>query len=103
MFPKRAKVVNILYDDYDILIARPSKWGNPFKKGTRKQIIEKYEKYIRGNEEMMADIPNLAGKRLGCFCKPKSCHGDVLVKILNEYIQDKINSAFFRKDGEEDD
>ena len=26
----------------------------------------------------------LKGKTLGCFCKPKSCHGDVLVELANE-------------------
>lgn len=24
------------------------------------------------------------GKVLGCFCKPKACHGDILAEVLNE-------------------
>jgi hypothetical protein len=25
----------------------------------------------------------LDGKRLGCFCKPKLCHGDIIVAAVN--------------------
>lgn len=28
----------------------------------------------------------LDGKRIGCWCKPTDCHGDVLVKIRHEQI-----------------
>jgi hypothetical protein len=30
-------------------------------------------------------VHELAGKRLGCFCKPALCHGDVLADYLNSY------------------
>ena len=26
----------------------------------------------------------LKNKVLGCWCKPDKCHGDILIKILNE-------------------
>ena len=83
---KEVKIVHIKKADYDIYIGRPSKWGNPFsigKDGTRKEVIEKYEKYILENEELMNDLHELEGKILGCWCKPKACHGDVLVKLVN--------------------
>jgi len=32
----------------------------------------------------MASLHELKGKRLGCFCKPKLCHGDVLVELIND-------------------
>jgi hypothetical protein len=35
----------------------------------------------------MNEIPSLAGKTLGCWCKPNPCHGDVLVKLVSEYLQ----------------
>jgi len=82
----KTKVVNIK-STYDVYIGRPSKWGNPFSignDGTRKEVIEKYERYIRSNRELMQDIPELRNKRLGCFCKPLACHGDILVKLLEE-------------------
>jgi len=30
-----------------------------------------------------AEVYKLAGKRLGCFCKPSAFHGDVLADFLN--------------------
>lgn len=72
---------------HDVYIGRPSKWGNPFeigKDGTRAQVIAKYEEWIRNNPELLEQISELEGKTLACWCKPKPCHGDVLVKILNE-------------------
>lgn len=32
----------------------------------------------------MADIRELRGKTLGCWCKPKACHGNVLLKLVGE-------------------
>jgi len=33
-------------------------------------------------------LPELIGKRLGCYCKPLLCHGDVLAKLLQEVFLD---------------
>lgn len=80
------KVVHCKKSQYDVYIGRPDKWGNPFeigKDGTRAEVIEKYQNYILENQELMADLEELRGKRLGCWCHPLPCHGDVLVKLLN--------------------
>ena len=82
-----ARVVNLRHEEYDVLIARPSKWGNPFqigRDGDREQVIEKYEIHLRRRPDLLSALPELAGKRLGCHCKPEVCHGDVLVKLLRE-------------------
>ena len=34
--------------------------------------------------QLLKDLHELKGKTLGCFCKPKSCHGDILVELVNE-------------------
>ena len=61
-----------------------SKWHNPFTlKQYGDQAIILYEQYIRGST-LMNDIEELRNKRLGCWCSPLACHGDILVKILNE-------------------
>ena len=81
------EVVSIATSDYDVYIGRPSKWGNPFvigTHGTRSEVIRMYAEYVRGNSELMAAIGELRGKRLGCHCSPKACHGDVLVEILEQ-------------------
>ncbi len=91
----KTRVVHLKKEPYDILISRPSKWGNPFvigKDGTRKEVIEKFENWIRNQPELMNDIIELDGKVLGCWCKPQLCHGDILVKLLDEY---KVNKRFF--------
>ena len=81
------KVVNLRHAHYDIYIGRPSKWGNPFVigvHGTREQVIEKYQAWLLQQPELLSQLEELRGKRLGCFCKPHDCHGDVLVSLLDE-------------------
>ena len=81
-------VVNKIFQKYDVDISRSGKWGNPFiigKDGTREEVIKKYEEYIINKPELLKNLHELRGKRLGCFCKPRySCHGDVLVKLIKE-------------------
>jgi len=83
----KTTVVHCKKEPFDVYIGRGSKWGNPFtigKDGTRTEVIEKYRKYIWHNTELYEDIFNeLKGKILGCWCKPKACHGDVLAKIAD--------------------
>jgi hypothetical protein len=81
------RIVNLRDEEYDVLIARPSKWGNPFqigRDGSREKVITMYEIHLRRRPDLLASLPELAGKRLGCHCKPEACHGDVLVKLLRE-------------------
>lgn len=85
-------VVNKYYEPYDIYIGRGSKWGNPFtvKEYGRGGTIELYRKHlwdcILDGTITTKDLQNLSGKILGCFCKPKPCHGDVIVEVFNEII-----------------
>lgn len=84
------KVVHCKKEKYDIYIGRPSKWGNPFsigKDGTRAEVIEKYRKYILNKSELMSQLSELKNKILGCWCKPKACHGDVLVELVNNFCE----------------
>lgn len=81
---------------HDIYIGRPSKWGNPFshlndtlakyKVSSREEAIQKYEEWITIGEGkyLLEDLHELKGKTLGCWCKPKSCHGDILKKLVEQ-------------------
>ncbi len=63
-----ARVVNLRHEEYDVLIARPSKWGNPFqigRDGDREQVIEKYEIHLRRRPDLLAALPELAGEAAG--------------------------------------
>lgn len=85
------KVVNKFKSPYDIYIGRGSPWGNPFpiddaSGNTREVVIEKYRAYLfkqvtRGDVTIQQLI-ELDGKTLGCFCKPKACHGDVIASAV---------------------
>lgn len=96
------RVVNLNHDEYDVFIGRGSKWGNPFTHikdkatladfivETREEAIESYREYILNNKELMEALPELEGKTLGCFCKPLSCHGDILLQLLTKRKLNKI-------------
>jgi hypothetical protein len=83
----KTKVVNKKTSSFDVYIGRGSKWGNPFRmksENQRGEVIEKYEEYAR-QKFSKDELAVLVGKRLGCFCKPRKCHGDILVKLIEEY------------------
>lgn len=85
--------------DYDIYIGRynpfrnlpKSVFANPYvigRDGTRTEVLQKYENYIRRElvrrPDLIQALRELKGKRLGCWCAPQKCHGDVLIKLLKE-------------------
>jgi hypothetical protein len=83
------RVVNKYKEPYDIYIGRGSKWGNPYvinRDGTREEVIERYKQYLWDSllkgDITIEDLLNLEGKVLGCFCKPKACHGDIIVSAV---------------------
>ena len=79
-------VVHCKKAKYDVYCGRPSRWGNPFevgKDGTRKEVIEKFEKWLAHNSELLKDIGELKGKILGCWCAPLPCHCEILAKLAN--------------------
>jgi len=83
------KVVNLRNERFDVYIGRGSKWGNRFiigKDGDREQVIQKYREWILGNKYLLNCLGELEGKVLGCYCKPRACHGDILVELVNERI-----------------
>ena len=85
---KLPTVVNRRKSREDVYIGRGSKWGNPFPiqgRDTRRIVIEKYRRYlwegIKAGKFSRSDFEALEGKRLGCFCKPHACHGDVIKSV----------------------
>jgi Domain of unknown function (DUF4326) len=83
------RVVHCKREPYDVYVGRGrgSRWGNPFRTprdGTREQVIAKYEHWLVHQPELMAALPQLRGKILGCWCAPKPCHADVLLRLAND-------------------
>ena len=69
----------VRYTDY-----KASKWAN------YKATLEEYEAHVR--KDLIWDLWELVGKRLGCWCittreiSPVACHGQVLMKLIKEMI-----------------
>ncbi len=105
--PMSGRVINVRYGEpYDAYIGRAnpryglkaSKWANPYrldrKHGTTTEVaLERYEAHIRNSPDLMAALPELAGLTLGCWCAgpdgltaadPLICHGQVLLRLLDE-------------------
>ena len=90
----KTKIVNKATDSFDVYIGRGSKWGNPyshlsntkaeFKVSSRNEAIQSYYLYITVGEgkHLQNDLHELKGKTLGCYCKPKKCHGDILIDLI---------------------
>lgn len=70
--------------------AKKSKWANPYSKKIygHQKCVEMFGDYIRENKELLADLHELGGKVLGCWCKPGPCHGDILAGFLNNIEND---------------
>src|SRR5690606_21248375 len=81
--------------DYEY-IGRGSYWGNPYSMyedgEDREEVIRKYKydfDFEKFPNKEKKEVYKLAGKRLWCFCKPDSCHGDVLADFLNSWDDGK--------------
>ena len=77
-------------ESYNVYIGRPTIFGNPYeigRDGSRQDVVDKYRAYfhnrIYGDVEFKKQVLALKGKRLGCFCKPHACHGDIICEYLN--------------------
>lgn len=90
----QTRVVNVRTEEYDVYIGRAnpryglkrSKWANPFRlksEAERPAMIERYREWIMNQPDLLARIHELRGKRLGCWCAPKPCHGDVLAELAD--------------------
>ena len=83
-------------DGGGLYIGRGSVWGNPFthrdlsktkaefQTESREESIEKFEEWFLKQDHLTKRLDELRGKKLVCFCKPKSCHGDVLARLAEE-------------------
>lgn len=105
MLPKKPTIVHLNKSRCDLVIDRRTKWGNPFtldhviteedanvlgdpsrigETVTRDECIDLFKNYLKHNEELLASLSELDNLVLGCWCKPKRCHGDAIVEIWLE-------------------
>lgn len=100
-------VVHCKKSPYDVYIGRPSKWSNPFTHkqdgktlakyvvSSRNEAIAAYREWITNGEGkyLMNDLHELKNKVLGCWCKPQSCHGDVLLELVAKHCLDNTKES----------
>ena len=92
----KTTVVHNQHDVFDVYIGRAvpelevegRKWGNPVvleddSDAERDRVLAVYRAWIVEQPELMAALEELRGKRLGCWCAPLSCHGDVLAELAD--------------------
>lgn len=65
-----------------VYVGRGSPWGNPYPihgDHTRDEVCDLFEKHVLPK----LDLAPLRGKDLVCFCAPKRCHADALLRAAN--------------------
>lgn len=105
-------VVNLRREFYEIYIGRAGKgkdgyFGNPFRltPDDRAAVLERYKTWflerVRTDREFRHKVLSLRGKRLGCFCKPALCHGDVIAAWVDSQVEQNADfgSDSATKDG----
>ena len=92
------RVVHVRKAVFDLYIGRAfaefpeSIWHNPIHLWNpndieeRFRVLDQYKAYILRRPDLIAALPELEGKILGCWCRPKPCHGDVLVELFKEFV-----------------
>lgn len=66
-----------------VYVGRGSFWGNPFrigKDGTREEVIKRFECEVLPK----LSLRHLRGKDLVCWCAPRACHADLLLREANK-------------------
>ena len=99
------KVINRRSEEFSrnnnqIYIGRGSPWGNPFthlplsrtkapfQVATEEESMTRYEAWLREklakDPELRRKLLELDGQELVCYCKPRPCHGDILIRLIEE-------------------
>ena len=103
---QETRVVNLRKEPYDVYIGRAGRgedgyFGNPCVIGKECYVcgrvhtdggstLECFQAYflvrLASDVHFYQAVERLRGQTLGCFCKPKPCHGDVIKQYLNGEI-----------------
>lgn len=70
-----------------IYVGCGSKYGNQWRvcaRHSRDWVVDRFQKYVDEHPKFrQMIIRELRGKNLACWCSPKRCHADVLLKTAN--------------------
>lgn len=77
-------------------IGRGGPYGNPFvigRDGDRDDVYEKHADALACDHAKLSALDELSGKDVVCFCAPRRCHGDTLVKLAAMPFEDRMRWA----------
>jgi hypothetical protein len=60
--------------------------ANPFRPGpdgSREEVMARYRAYLLARPDLLAMLPELRGRRLGCWCVPLACHAEILAEVAD--------------------
>jgi hypothetical protein len=60
--------------------------ANPFRPGpdgSREEVMAAYREYLLARPDLLALVPALRGRRLGCWCLPLPCHAEILAELAD--------------------
>ena len=81
--PKRGCFGNPLQIDFKALRTMPPADARAYLDGVMAGYRAYFTTRVEEDAEFRAAVLRLRGKRLGCFCKPGPCHGDVIAAWVN--------------------
>lgn len=98
---------NFDFDEMDFYIGGESETyefeesvlSNPFDKSEygREDSVKHFKMYFYRryleDEEYRKIVHSLEGDTLGCWCYPRRCHGEVIVDLLNTYVEEGIEGT----------
>jgi hypothetical protein len=86
--PRVVRIFSTPDRDHTKRIDRATQWGNPFilhDESMRDEVCDAFEEYARHRLLSEPDwLEPLRGYDLACWCAPKRCHGDTILKLLAE-------------------
>jgi hypothetical protein len=104
------RVVNLRREEYDVYIGRGKNgnahienaevgergWlGNPYtvedfgRQNSIQKFRDAFSDRLEADDAFREAVRDLDGKTLGCFCKPKDCHGDVIAEEVEHLNQER--------------
>ena len=60
--------------------------ASPFRPGpdgSREDVVASYREYLLARPDLLAMLPVLRGRRLGCWCAPLPCHAAVIAELAD--------------------